>query len=152
MSFENLFASSSLKVVVPDTSVPYPPQIEPDEWLEALDRDSVDRKQAFFGELWADIYFRIAHRWIIRRAASLLPDRAHRTSHIRLPCRTRKTARNSPFPAGSHPNRIGGDVHLIPPDPCARNSANFTSLCTSPYIVSPQVERSEERRVGKECA
>ena len=50
MSFENLFASSSLKVVVPDTSVPYPPQTESEEWLEVLDRDSVDRKQAFFGE------------------------------------------------------------------------------------------------------
>lgn len=50
MSFERLFASSLLNVVVPDTSVEYPPTGEPDEWLERLKSSSVERKQAFFGE------------------------------------------------------------------------------------------------------
>lgn len=49
MSFEQLFASSVLNVVVPDTSVEYPPEGPADEWLKRLAASSVERKQAFFG-------------------------------------------------------------------------------------------------------
>jgi len=49
MSFEHLFASSVLNVVVPDTSIEYPPQSTPDSWLARLQSTSVERKQAFFG-------------------------------------------------------------------------------------------------------
>ncbi|KAG6877931.1 hypothetical protein C0993_001977 [Termitomyces sp. T159_Od127] len=50
MSFEQLFASSALAVVVPDTSVEFPPQGSTDEWLERLHSKSAERKQAFFDE------------------------------------------------------------------------------------------------------
>ncbi|RDB17387.1 hypothetical protein Hypma_001684 [Hypsizygus marmoreus] len=62
MSFERLFASSSLNVVVPDTSVEYPPRGSPDEWLERLTDSSVERKQAFFDEqLQSLLIFRVEH-------------------------------------------------------------------------------------------
>lgn len=50
MSFEHLFASSVLNIVVPDTSIEYPPQCAPDEWLGRLNASSIERKQAFFGK------------------------------------------------------------------------------------------------------
>lgn len=50
MSFEHLFATSSLNVVVPDTSVEYPPTTDADDWLKRLQSSHVERKQAFFGE------------------------------------------------------------------------------------------------------
>ena len=49
MSFEQLFGTSTLNVVVPDTSVEYPPQSTSDDWLTRLQSSSVERKQAFFG-------------------------------------------------------------------------------------------------------
>jgi len=50
MLFGHLFVSSVLNVVVPDTSIEYPPQSTPDAWLTWLQLTSVERKQAFFGE------------------------------------------------------------------------------------------------------
>ncbi|KAG6907317.1 hypothetical protein DXG01_009436 [Tephrocybe rancida] len=50
MSFEHLFASSVLNVVVPDTSVDYPPVGPPDKWLGKLRSGSIERRQAFFGD------------------------------------------------------------------------------------------------------
>jgi hypothetical protein len=49
MSFEQLFGSSELNVVVADTSIEYPPQSTSDDWLLRLQSSSVERKQAFFG-------------------------------------------------------------------------------------------------------
>ncbi|KAG5644479.1 hypothetical protein DXG03_008306 [Asterophora parasitica] len=62
MSFEQLFASSVLNVVVPDTSIEYPPQEPADLWLERLRGSSVERNQAFFDEqLQALLTVRIDH-------------------------------------------------------------------------------------------
>lgn len=49
MSLEHLFASSKLAVVIPDTSVVYPPTQPIDEWLQILSSNTPERKQAFFG-------------------------------------------------------------------------------------------------------
>ncbi|KAG6872561.1 hypothetical protein C0995_008834 [Termitomyces sp. Mi166 len=62
MSFEQLFASSVLAVVVPDTSVEYPPQGLADEWLEKLESGLAERRQAFFDEhLQSFLTLRIKH-------------------------------------------------------------------------------------------
>ncbi|KAG6833284.1 hypothetical protein H0H87_009459 [Tephrocybe sp. NHM501043] len=62
MSFEQLFASSVLTLVVPDTSVEYPPQGPADEWLGKLNLAFVERKQAFFDEqLQSLLTLRIQH-------------------------------------------------------------------------------------------
>ncbi|KAK0469510.1 TRAPP trafficking subunit Trs65-domain-containing protein [Desarmillaria tabescens] len=49
-SFEQLFGSAVLNVVVPDTSVEYPPSASPDDWLSRLKSPSSERKLAFFDE------------------------------------------------------------------------------------------------------
>jgi hypothetical protein len=46
---EELFNSSVLDVVVPDTSVEYPPSADADDWLMRLKSPTAERKQAFFG-------------------------------------------------------------------------------------------------------
>ena len=46
---EELFNSSVLDVVVPDTSVEYPPNADADDWLMRLKSPTTERKQAFFG-------------------------------------------------------------------------------------------------------
>ncbi|KAG6826661.1 hypothetical protein H0H92_014934 [Tricholoma furcatifolium] len=62
MSFEQLFASSVLNVVVPDTSVEYPPHGPTDEWLVKLSSDPVQRKRAFFDEqLQSFLTLRLEH-------------------------------------------------------------------------------------------
>ncbi|GLB39687.1 putative TRAPP trafficking subunit Trs65 [Lyophyllum shimeji] len=62
MSFDQLFATSVLNVVVPDTSVEYPPQRPADEWLGKLEESAVERKQAFFDEqLHSLLTLRIEH-------------------------------------------------------------------------------------------
>ena len=48
--FEELFESTVLEVVVPDTSVDFPTQNEADEWLRRVQSEAVERKQAFFGK------------------------------------------------------------------------------------------------------
>lgn len=62
MSFEQLFASSALNIVVPDTSVELPPQTTSDDWLTRLQSSSVERKQIFFDEqLQSMLTFRVEH-------------------------------------------------------------------------------------------
>jgi hypothetical protein len=46
---EQLFGSSVLDVVIPDTSVEYPPRTNTDEWLGRLKAGTAERRQAFFG-------------------------------------------------------------------------------------------------------
>ncbi|KAF7980356.1 hypothetical protein HWV62_38801 [Athelia sp. TMB] len=46
--FEELFESTVLEVVVPDTSVDFPAQNEADDWLRRVQSEVVERKQAFF--------------------------------------------------------------------------------------------------------
>ncbi|KAF9461747.1 TRAPP trafficking subunit Trs65-domain-containing protein [Collybia nuda] len=62
MSFEHLFTSSSLNVVVPDTSVEYPPTTDTDDWLKRLQSTHTERNQAFFDEqLQSLLTLRIEH-------------------------------------------------------------------------------------------
>lgn len=49
MSLEQIFASTTLDVVVPNTSVDFPSEESVDDWLIRLRVGSVDRKQTFFG-------------------------------------------------------------------------------------------------------
>jgi hypothetical protein len=49
MSLEHLFASSTLALAVPDTSVVYPPTQPVDKWLQILSSNTQERRQAFFG-------------------------------------------------------------------------------------------------------
>ena len=49
MSLEQIFASTTLDVVVPNTSVDFPSEESVDDWLIRLRAGSVDRKQTFFG-------------------------------------------------------------------------------------------------------
>ncbi|KAJ3865463.1 TRAPP trafficking subunit Trs65-domain-containing protein [Lentinula novae-zelandiae] len=47
-SFEDLFTSLELDVIVPESSITYPPSPNTDEWLDQL--NIIDRKEAFFDE------------------------------------------------------------------------------------------------------
>jgi hypothetical protein len=49
MSLEQIFSTSELNVVVPDTSLEFPPESSADEWLGRVKIGKVERKQAFFG-------------------------------------------------------------------------------------------------------
>ncbi|KAF7352535.1 hypothetical protein MVEN_01218600 [Mycena venus] len=49
-ALEQLFASAELDVVVPDTSLEYPPATPADDWLSRLKSDTLERSQAFFDE------------------------------------------------------------------------------------------------------
>jgi hypothetical protein len=48
--FEHLFNSSVLDVAIPNSSLEYPPPLEPDEWLLELGAGNLERAQAFFDE------------------------------------------------------------------------------------------------------
>ncbi|KAJ3760353.1 TRAPP trafficking subunit Trs65-domain-containing protein [Lentinula raphanica] len=48
MSFEELFTSSELDVIVPESSITFPHGPDADDWLDQL--NSIDRKEAFFDE------------------------------------------------------------------------------------------------------
>ncbi|KAM6501156.1 TRAPP trafficking subunit Trs65 domain containing protein [Amanita muscaria] len=50
MSFEQTFASTTLDVAVPDTSLDFPTQDSLDSWLDRIGSGLVDRKQSFFDE------------------------------------------------------------------------------------------------------
>lgn len=50
MTLDQVFSNTLLKVVVPDTTLDFPPKISTDDWLEKARSISVERKQAFFGE------------------------------------------------------------------------------------------------------
>ncbi|KAH7928893.1 hypothetical protein BV22DRAFT_162664 [Leucogyrophana mollusca] len=49
-TFEQLFGSCVLELVVPDTSIEFPEQENTDDWLNRLKASYVERKQAFFDE------------------------------------------------------------------------------------------------------
>ncbi|KAJ6539624.1 TRAPP trafficking subunit Trs65-domain-containing protein [Mycena capillaripes] len=49
-ALEQLFASAELDVVVPDTSLEYPPATPADDWLSRLKSETLERTQAFFDE------------------------------------------------------------------------------------------------------
>ncbi|KAJ3503672.1 hypothetical protein NMY22_g18167 [Coprinellus aureogranulatus] len=49
MSLEHLFSTSELNLVIPDTSLEFPPESSADEWLGRVKIGKIERKQAFFG-------------------------------------------------------------------------------------------------------
>ncbi|KAJ6490309.1 TRAPP trafficking subunit Trs65-domain-containing protein [Mycena vitilis] len=49
-ALEQLFNSAELDVVVPDTSLEYPPATVADDWLSRLKSENLERTQAFFDE------------------------------------------------------------------------------------------------------
>ncbi|KAJ7241923.1 TRAPP trafficking subunit Trs65-domain-containing protein [Mycena haematopus] len=49
-ALEQLFASAELDVVIPDTSIEYPPATPADDWLSRLKSETLERTQAFFDE------------------------------------------------------------------------------------------------------
>ncbi|CAK5275359.1 unnamed protein product [Mycena citricolor] len=49
-ALQQLFASSELEVVVPDTSLEYPPPVAADGWLARLRSGKAERSQAYFDE------------------------------------------------------------------------------------------------------
>ncbi|TEB32777.1 hypothetical protein FA13DRAFT_1790473 [Coprinellus micaceus] len=62
MSLEQIFSTSELNVVVPDTSLEFPPESSADEWLGRVKIGKVERKQAFFDEqLQSLLLLRIQH-------------------------------------------------------------------------------------------
>jgi hypothetical protein len=50
MSLEQLFSTSELDVVVPDTTLEFPSETTADEWLSRAKFSKIERKQAFFGQ------------------------------------------------------------------------------------------------------
>jgi hypothetical protein len=54
VSLDQIFSTALLKLVVPDTTLDFPPTVPTDEWLEAARSVSVERKQAFFGAIFRD--------------------------------------------------------------------------------------------------
>ncbi|KAF5313342.1 hypothetical protein D9611_008665 [Ephemerocybe angulata] len=62
MSLEQLFSSSELNLIVPDTSLEFPPETSTDEWLGRVKIGKIERKQAFFDEqLQSLLLLRIQH-------------------------------------------------------------------------------------------
>lgn len=49
-SFEDLFASCTLEVIAPDTSIKFPEPGAADDWLVTLKSSGIERRQAFFDE------------------------------------------------------------------------------------------------------
>jgi hypothetical protein len=50
-SFEDLFASCTLEVIAPDTSIKFPEPGAADDWLVTLKSSGIERRQAFFGKV-----------------------------------------------------------------------------------------------------
>ncbi|KAF7355571.1 hypothetical protein MSAN_01474300 [Mycena sanguinolenta] len=49
-ALEQLFGSAELDLVIPDTSIEYPPATPADDWLARLKSENLERSQAFFDE------------------------------------------------------------------------------------------------------
>ena len=50
MSLEQLFSTSELNLLVPDTTLEFPSETTADEWLSRAKVSKLERKQAFFGQ------------------------------------------------------------------------------------------------------
>ncbi|TFK25456.1 hypothetical protein FA15DRAFT_687034 [Coprinopsis marcescibilis] len=62
MAGRQVFSSADLSVVIPDTSLEFPPQSSVDEWLGRVKIGKVERKQAFFDEqLQSLLLLRVQH-------------------------------------------------------------------------------------------
>ena len=49
MSLDQIFSTAQLNVLVPDSSIKFPPNIPVDKWLAAAQVGGVERRQAFYG-------------------------------------------------------------------------------------------------------
>ena len=49
MSFDQIFSTAQLNVLVPDSSIKFPPNTPVDKWLAAAQVSGVERRQAFYG-------------------------------------------------------------------------------------------------------
>lgn len=56
MSLDQIFSTTLLKVVVPDTTLEFPPTVSADEWLDRARSIYIERKQAFFGQSYSLLY------------------------------------------------------------------------------------------------
>ena len=50
MSLEQLFSTSELNVIVPDTTLEFPSETTADEWISRAKFSKIEKKQAFFGQ------------------------------------------------------------------------------------------------------
>ena len=50
MSLDQIFSTAVLNVLVPDTSLEFPPNTSVDKWLAAAQVTGVERRQAFYGQ------------------------------------------------------------------------------------------------------
>ena len=50
LSLDQVFSTSVLNLLIPDTSLQFPPETSADTWLEKAHTNSIERRQAFFGE------------------------------------------------------------------------------------------------------
>jgi len=46
---DQIFSTTILNVFVPDTSLEFPPKTSTDDWLNSIQGNSFERRQAFFG-------------------------------------------------------------------------------------------------------
>ncbi|PPQ79760.1 hypothetical protein CVT26_012313, partial [Gymnopilus dilepis] len=59
---DHLFSTTLLSLLVPDTSLPFPPATSIDAWLAQAGREGVERRDAFFDEqLLSFLVLRIEH-------------------------------------------------------------------------------------------
>ena len=49
MSLDQIFSTAQLNVLVPDSSIKFPPNTPVDKWLAAAQVSGVERRQAFYG-------------------------------------------------------------------------------------------------------
>lgn len=49
MTLDQIFSSAQLNVLVPDSSIKFPPNVPVDKWLAAAQVGGVERRQAFYG-------------------------------------------------------------------------------------------------------
>ncbi|KAF8909732.1 TRAPP trafficking subunit Trs65-domain-containing protein [Gymnopilus junonius] len=49
-SLDQVFSTAILNLLIPDTSLPFPPETPVDVWLERAQKTAIERKQAFFDE------------------------------------------------------------------------------------------------------
>lgn len=55
MSLDQIFSTAILNVLVPDTSLEFPPNASVDKWIAAAQVGGVERRQAFYGQTSAQL-------------------------------------------------------------------------------------------------
>ncbi|KAF7291007.1 hypothetical protein HMN09_01279800 [Mycena chlorophos] len=116
---EQIFGASELDVIVPDTSLEYPPPAATaDEWLTRSRDGSVERTQAFFDEnLQALLLIRIDHATTSASKDPTQPPRELLTflSHLQISLEATYIASIPAGPGGGYPETPGTARLLNPP-------------------------------------